>query len=116
MMAIANLNFLCKRISLNPLHMHTPILLVVVGIQDAEIFVVFDEFGKLTVLEDVIVSLVYDRSLLVVDLAPLSVDVLKVAFVFEVQMPWHKHILLCELFLAYALLSFPLLLERPHIN
>lgn len=96
--------------------MHTPIFLVVVSIQNTKIFVFIDELCKLTVLEDVVVSLIYDRSFLVVDLAPLSVDVLKVAFILEVQMPWHKHVLLCELFLAHTLLPFPLLLERPNIN
>lgn len=51
-----------------------------------------------------------------VNLTSLSVDVLQVTLVFEMQMPWHKHVLLHKFLLAYAFLSLPFLLKCPHVD
>ena len=96
--------------------MHTPILLIVVSIQNAEIFVFIDKFSEFSVLENVIVTFVYNRSLFMVDLTSLSIDVLKVTFILEMQMPRHKHVLFCKFFLTHTLLPLPFLLEGPHVD
>ncbi len=71
---------------------------------------------QLSLSEHVVVSLVNHWLLLHVNLATLHVNVLQVFLVLEVQVPWHEHVLLCELFLAYALVTLEVLLERPYVN
>lgn len=75
----------------------------------------FNDGFELAVFEDVVISLVDDRFLLVVYLASLGVYVLQIALVFKMQVPRYENILLFELLLAYTLLSLPFLLERPDV-
>lgn len=51
-----------------------------------------------------------------VDLASLSIDILQIALVLEMQMPRHKNILFFEFLLADALLALPFLLKRPDVD
>lgn len=66
--------------------------------------------------EDVVISLVDDRFLLVVDLTSLSINILQIALILEMQMPGHKNILLFEFLLADAFLALPFLLKRPNVD
>lgn len=54
--------------------------------------------------------------LLVIYLAPFMIDVLQIAFIFEMEMPRNKNILFFKLPFAYTLLTFYILLKGPDIN
>lgn len=68
---------------------------------------------QLPFLEYMVVSVVYHRLLLHVDLRIRMINLLQILLVLKVQVPRNKHILLCELFLTHTLLP---VVERPYVN